>query len=438
MNNSVKKFLVATMAFYQIAQVGLMGFSIAKAVEPKSFSDVPMSHANYQAIMYLQQKGIISGYPDGTFKPNQAVNRVEALKMIYGIEDFNYWNLADGPIFVDGGNVNVPFKDIDKSQWYFKYLQMAYNEGVVGGYPDGSFKPTQTVNQVENLKMLLERTYLKIDHKDDIVVDTDSPQWYSPYVVYANQRNLIASPANFNAAQPMTRAALAEVIYRTLKTNSEGNYNEGLNRFVPYTVEYDQDIKKNVLMNNGKVFATLPQEFTVQDDVGVLFRKVTDKYLYVSQCSGGMGGYIFYEQCSKFNQIGGTYQIELATGKVTQIDYSSDIIILADVSSDDKVRVWLKHSDSDRSIIYEGVDEGAKQFPIEVKYLQFGSAHLSPDGQKLAYAAMVGNPDNEESAVFEIDLKTGNQTKIAEDKGVSYFVYGWTDKGDLKYTPISL
>lgn len=47
-----------------------------------AFSDVPVSHPNRAAIEYLQQQGILQGYNDGTFRPDTPVNRVEALKMI--------------------------------------------------------------------------------------------------------------------------------------------------------------------------------------------------------------------------------------------------------------------------------------------------------------------------------------------------------------------
>ena len=46
------------------------------------FPDVSQSHKNHDAIIYLYQEGVINGYPDGTFKPENTLNRAELLKIL--------------------------------------------------------------------------------------------------------------------------------------------------------------------------------------------------------------------------------------------------------------------------------------------------------------------------------------------------------------------
>ena len=94
------------------------------------FPDVKLAHKNYTAIIYLQENGIIQGYPDGTFKPENSVNRAEFLKII----------IEGSQIFTDATE-NTPFPDVDHSAWYGPYLKKAYAEGWIDGYPDGTFKP---------------------------------------------------------------------------------------------------------------------------------------------------------------------------------------------------------------------------------------------------------------------------------------------------------
>lgn len=51
-------------------------------VERGGFSDVPFNHLNAETIDYVQANGIVSGYPDGTFRPDQTINRAEFVKII--------------------------------------------------------------------------------------------------------------------------------------------------------------------------------------------------------------------------------------------------------------------------------------------------------------------------------------------------------------------
>jgi len=201
---AIKSFFMALGAFVLFLQVPL-----ALAIE--AFSDVNSAHPNYTAIMDLKGRGMISGYPDGSFKPDQPVNRVEALKIIL--------NAAN--IDAASATRKAPFSDIAQDQWYAPFLNKAYDLGIVEGYADGAFKPTQTVNLVENLKMLLA-TY-KIDLSavtvsSNIYADAFADQWYAKYVQYAKDKKLIVADAEnmIYPGQGMTRGKLAELAYRLI------------------------------------------------------------------------------------------------------------------------------------------------------------------------------------------------------------------------------
>ena len=176
------------------------------------FTDVHSGNAHYQAIKKLKEKGIIQGYPDGSFKPDNVVSRVEALKFIFeGIEKDD---LEDG---------NLSFPDTENGQWYGKYLNTAFGLGIVEGYPDGSFKPTNTVNKVEFLKMLLEAmdNVLTEEITEDIYIDVPYNEWFAPYVFFAKENALIDVTDNrFRPSEGMTRGEVAELIYRLLELNT--------------------------------------------------------------------------------------------------------------------------------------------------------------------------------------------------------------------------
>jgi hypothetical protein len=108
------------------------------------FPDVPSSHSNNNAIQYLYNEGIVGGYPDGTFKPSNTVNRAELLKIL----------IAGMEVDLDAGGYANCFPDV-KDEWFAKYVCYAKEQEWIGGYPDGTFRPADTVNKVEALKMLL-------------------------------------------------------------------------------------------------------------------------------------------------------------------------------------------------------------------------------------------------------------------------------------------
>lgn len=190
----------------------------ASGVQAAGFKDVSSTHPNYAAIMDLQTRGVIGGYPDGTFKPDQAVNRVEALKII--LEAANIDVPTDAAMGLAG------FSDVDASQWYAPYLRKALSLGVVEGYPDATFKPTQTVNLVENLKILINAkgiNVMNLDVPSNPYTDAPKDQWYAKYVQFAKNGRLIDADASgkIYPAQGMTRGKLAEVAYRLIYINEK-------------------------------------------------------------------------------------------------------------------------------------------------------------------------------------------------------------------------
>ena len=170
------------------------------------FVDVSVVHPHFEAISFLKNEGVIQGYPDGSFKPENNVSRVEVLKFILeGIDA----KIAD--------TKSLPFSDTDSSAWYANYLQTALYLGIVNGYPDGTFKPGNTVNKAEFLKMLIEAMNTDIDPEVTYMpfTDVDKDAWYAPYVQFAYKKNIMDFDGRtFNPQEEMTRENVAEAMYR--------------------------------------------------------------------------------------------------------------------------------------------------------------------------------------------------------------------------------
>lgn len=186
------------------------------------FDDVVKGDSHYNAIRYLKKRNVIQGYPDGTFKPSQTVSRVEALKLIYE-------GTGKKPV----ESASLPFKDTSKTEWYARYVASAVFEKIVQGYADRTFKPANTVNRAEFLKMLVLAMGIDINPVvtekpyPDVAIDA----WYAPYVQFAKEKNIVFSEGeNINPTAGMTRAEVAEAVFRVmvLKEKVADSFSEGL------------------------------------------------------------------------------------------------------------------------------------------------------------------------------------------------------------------
>ncbi|MFA4891664.1 MAG: S-layer homology domain-containing protein, partial [Candidatus Gracilibacteria bacterium] len=133
-----------------ILAIGFVGGAFSMVAFAGSFPDVPEDHVNYKAIQYLKDHGYIGGYGDLTFKPENEINRAEATRIIVSA-----LNIAQDNEAV------VLFGDVPKDQWFFPYVMGAYKAGIVSGDDDGKFRPGDTINLAESLRIVSEA--LKIE-----------------------------------------------------------------------------------------------------------------------------------------------------------------------------------------------------------------------------------------------------------------------------------
>jgi len=186
--------------------------SVRVIVNDKSiaFPDLAQAPKYQNAIYHLYHLGVLTGYPDGTMRPNDPVNRAEFLKMIF--ETLNYR--------IDDSVYSPRYSDVLPDAWFASYVFQADVLGVIKGYPDGQFRAWQTVNLVEALKMAMNFTTLEI--KDGIVYnfkDVNVDDWFSRYVQTAYREGIlddIEPGANVYPGQPISRGKAALIIVRTL------------------------------------------------------------------------------------------------------------------------------------------------------------------------------------------------------------------------------
>lgn len=179
--------------------------------QTNSFVDVPETHRYYHSIQALSSDNIIHGFPIGTFLPDRPVNRVETLKII--LESFPQELQAQGDESI--------FNDVDMTAWYFPYIEQAIHANIAQGYEDNTFRPGNTINLAEALKMIIEA----IDSNDQIqtttfeinpALDVPMDSWFAKYVQYGLNQGMVYlnSDQNLQPSNPVTRGQLTDLIYR--------------------------------------------------------------------------------------------------------------------------------------------------------------------------------------------------------------------------------
>lgn len=197
----------------QTKTAGLIEF-VAPAIAggqsvPSLFSDVK-GHWAQAYIDALAQRNIISGFPDGAFRPNEPVTRVQFAAII---------NKAFSPA---ANQPDALFQDVQTSFWGYQAIQTATRGGFMKGYPEGVFKPNQAIPRVQVLVALANG--LNYNPGDMNLLSTfqdfnQIPSWATAPVAAATQRKVVVNYPTLTLLNPnreTTRAEVAAFVYQAL------------------------------------------------------------------------------------------------------------------------------------------------------------------------------------------------------------------------------
>lgn len=169
-----------------------------------SLKDIQGNWAQSQ-IQSMVDQGIIAGYPDGSFKPDNNVTRAEFISMVNGT-----FSLED--------SAAINFTDVKPGDWFAPAVAVAKKAGYISGYPDGSLKPTQNITRQEMAAIMVN--VLKLDTKagsDGLGKFTDAasiPAWSSNAIAAMVRTGYMAGypDGTFKALDLSTRAMAAFIL----------------------------------------------------------------------------------------------------------------------------------------------------------------------------------------------------------------------------------
>ncbi len=200
----------------------VLSSSVSASALARNFLDVGVSHWAHQEIEKMSGQGIISGYPDGSFRPDLQVTCGEFIKMAVGLlpktvdpEPGSHWAMPyynagiemslyssydispkalDRPIkrslmaliggsMLEAGSFRLSsteyskcldsIRDVNSKTPYESFIVKSYAKGILAGYPDGTFRPNAMLNRAE-AALVIHRLKENLSFSNDAVNERDS------------------------------------------------------------------------------------------------------------------------------------------------------------------------------------------------------------------------------------------------------------------------
>ena len=165
--NNITRAEVATI-FFRLLTDDVRDENLTKT---NRYSDVAATSWYNTAVSTLSSMGIITGYPDGTFRPNAAITRAEFAAIAARFDS-------------NGDKTTAKFSDI-ATHWAKDEISIAYNNGWITGYPNGTFGPQRDITRAETMTLVNRVLNRQPETEDDLLpnmtvwTDNANPNaWY--------------------------------------------------------------------------------------------------------------------------------------------------------------------------------------------------------------------------------------------------------------------
>ena len=167
------------------------------------FSDVD-KHWAKKEIMYLSDRNIIGGYPDGTFMPNEPITRSQAASMLI--------KALKIPLTE---NTSIEFKDVSKKSPYYRILATVNEKGILRG-DNGYMRPGEKTSRAQMAAILRRAFDMPLDKQATFIDVTPSHWAYQDINGIAKQRVAGGSNGKYMPSDSVTRAQFSAFLVRAL------------------------------------------------------------------------------------------------------------------------------------------------------------------------------------------------------------------------------
>ncbi len=186
------------------------------------FSDITIGSPYLVQLKYLHTQGLIDGYENGMFQPKKLITRAEAATMLERA-------LLDEETKSD---TTTRFSDVPQDHWAHETISHMAEKKIIKGYKNEEFKPNQTINRAEAIKMVIVAEQIKSPkltlptNSKSSFKDMKGTEWFAPYIEAANSRTMLTYSTKMliYPADQVTRGEFADLVYRAIRTREPGHF----------------------------------------------------------------------------------------------------------------------------------------------------------------------------------------------------------------------
>lgn len=368
----MKKISALVLAFMII-------ISINSSVSADKFSDISAEHYCFEAAIYLKKAGILSGYPDGSFAPEQGVTRAEMAAIVCRMA---------GAAPSDNKQI---FDDVPSEHWAAAYIARAAEDKIISGDGNGIYRPSDSVKYEEAVKMTLSAAGLAGN------ITPNPADWSAAYLAIAEAVNITDSLKGQKGTDA-SRADIAVMVYNAIRAsrdkeimayaNTLYNKENKIHTDVSFAVDTDIFLKDNTAFNRELAKASCALAMT------------SYSYIYPEGSSGtdGILQGIGFEDIKKYNlkdiyTDNHTTSITAGHRLIGAPGSEAELISLTIRGTDGSVKEWTSNfdigsgeiSNPDHTVSenHEGYDIAATRV---LKLLdEYIAANTSPEAKKIIW-----------------------------------------------------
>lgn len=317
----------STLGLIAVTPFALTASLLSAPAAQAQFVDIQSNYWASDYIQALSDRGVISGFPDGSFRPNEPVTRAQYAAMVR-----NAFPLTPSRNY-------QPFVDVSSNFWATPAIEAAYTTGFLSGYPNSEFRPGENIPRVQVLVSLANGLGYEPTNSitDSLGLFQDAgaiPNYATRSIAAAVDNRLVVNYPTVTQLNPNRRATRAEVaafIYQALANQSEvaaiaspyvagfasapiANAPVAIPAGTSLAVRYDTAEKIYVAPNEpNPVPVTLTTAQAIQTQSGRILVPAGSEVLGVVR-SDDNGAQFFAEQ------------LKLASGEVYEFDAASTVV----------------------------------------------------------------------------------------------------------------
>lgn len=215
----MKKHLHKSMIHTLVTSLLMAALLFAAMEQTKAetvFSDVPDGKWYTQAVLFCAQKGYVSGYENGSFRPNNKLTRAEMAVIMNRMLSLD-------------GTVRNTFSDVPAGKWYTNAILHCVKAGVMSGFDEKQFGTNDTLTREQGAVILAKAFQVDgIPGRTEFSDDKTISKWAVESVKSMNEIGLITGMGNnmFEPQAPLTRAQMCQIIFTAQNMNGKESKEE--------------------------------------------------------------------------------------------------------------------------------------------------------------------------------------------------------------------